>query len=484
MIVGMERIAQRHGPQWLRWGILIAVLGVLPVLGVLGHRLPLAYILVMVGILLGAVALVRHLELGLLAILLVGVFVEYSLPTGTGSSIVLGLVLSVACVGLWLLRMAVLDKRFTLRPAPTNRPLLAFMATVAVSWFWSRAFRDPLVVEAGHPLVSVAAAVVMIMLPACYLLAANTISSLRWLVALVWTLLGAGLVVVLVDLGAWFGVQPASVLLRAIRANRLVTLNAHGLLSMWCLSFALALALINRRLSKITRGLLLLYAGAWTYWAYVLRVTWLSGWVPAFTAAAVVAFCRSKKLFVALMIVIVVGVGRPYVTTHLEAEMEESGETRWQAYVVNWRVTGKHILFGTGPAGYASYYMSYFPHEAMATHSNYLDIISQTGIVGSAFFLWFLGAQAWGGYRIRCVLQDQGDMAESLTVAVLAATGGCAVALGLGDWLLPFAYTQTIMGFDLAVLNWIFLGAIWGLRRHVNFPSTESGPRFLTKGVS
>lgn len=138
--------------------------------------------------------------------------------------------------------------------------------------------------------------------------------------------------------------------------------------------------------------------------------------------------------------------------------------TRLAAYKVNWRVTGKHLLFGTGPAGYASYYMSYFPTEAMASHSNYIDIVAQTGLVGAFFYLWFFGAQAWSGYKLRLKLQGRGDFAESLTVAVLAGIAGCIIAMALGDWLLPFAYTQGIIGFDLAMLNWFFMGSLWALR--------------------
>jgi len=33
----------------------------------------------------------------------------------------------------------------------------------------------------------------------------------------------------------------------------------------------------------------------------------------------------------------------------------------------------------------------------------------------------------------------------------------------LGDWVLPFAYNQTITGFDNAAYTWIFLGAMVSL---------------------
>jgi O-antigen ligase len=111
--------------------------------------------------------------------------------------------------------------------------------------------------------------------------------------------------------------------------------------------------------------------------------------------------------------------------------------------------------------------MSYFPTEATASHSNYIDIIAQTGIVGSFFIAWFFIAQVRGGLRLHRELEGRGDFAESLTVAVLAGTAGCVIAMALGDWLLPFAYTQGIIGFDAAMFNWLFMGSLWALKNNL-----------------
>ena len=132
-------------------------------------------------------------------------------------------------------------------------------------------------------------------------------------------------------------------------------------------------------------------------------------------------------------------------------------DAAWEA---NWRVTGKHLLFGTGPAGYAAYYMSYFPTDAMATHSNYLDILSQNGIVGIVLLLWFFVSLALIGYKLAIRIRGHGDFVESVVNASLAGTVACIVMMAFGDWLFPFAYTQTIAGFDYAVLNWLFMGFI------------------------
>jgi hypothetical protein len=462
MINTLVLLTKRNRPL-IRVGVMGALLCILFAVGFLMAEVPPVFVLVALVAPFGILAVIKRLELGMAAMLLAGFFIRFRIPTGTASEIVTSLLICLGCIGLWIVHMLVVEKRLVLKPAVTNVPLLAFMATVVISWVWGRAFRDVFVYEAGHPLVSVVAGLVMVLLPGCFLLVANNIRSVRWLQALVWILLGEGLVALIVDLGSDFGVGLMRALNVFLYTNGVIYINTHGLLSMWCASFALALALFNRQLSWILRLLLLAYVGAWIYWGFVIRMSWLSGWVPVFVAAAMVAFLRSKWFFVVLVVVIVIGAGGYYFRTQFQSESEISGVTRLAAYVINWRVTSKHLIFGTGPAGYASYYMSYFPKEAMASHSNYIDVFAQTGIVGSFFILWFFAAQAWGSYKLRLKLQDQGNFSESLSVAVLAGTAGCVIAMALGDWLLPFVYTQGIPGFDLAVFNWLFMGSLWAL---------------------
>jgi hypothetical protein len=99
----------------------------------------------------------------------------------------------------------------------------------------------------------------------------------------------------------------------------------------------------------------------------------------------------------------------------------------------------------------------------MATHSNYIDILSQTGVVGLFFCLWFLGALAWMGYQLHLRLRGHADFSEGLASATLAGCIGCVVSMALGDWMFPFVYTQTIAGFDYAVYSWVLLGAMVAL---------------------
>ncbi|MCJ7823383.1 MAG: hypothetical protein MUP44_00635, partial [Anaerolineales bacterium] len=111
------------------------------------------------------------------------------------------------------------------------------------------------------------------------------------------------------------------------------------------------------------------------------------------------------------------------------------------------------------------YYMTYYPTRAMATHNNYVDVIAQTGVLGLGFLCWMLAALIQTGVRLHRRLRRAGNLEESLANAALAGLTGSIVIMMFGDWLFPFAYTQTIAGFDYIVPTWLFLGIILVLDR-------------------
>lgn len=464
MVESLSLLTKRHKSSLLRLIVMGGMIGLLAIVGYVAAEIHPFVGLAVIVVPIGVSLLVRRIELGLVGMLLAAVLMRFRLPTGTASEIVISLLICGGVFVLWLVHMLVEEKKLSLKPSPVNAPLLGFIITVLISLIWGRVYRDIFVHDIGSPFVAVASAAVMVLLPVTLLMVANLVRDERWLQVMVWLFLGEGLISLIIELIIDLGIGPTATITRLVQYNGFVWINTHGLFSMWYLILALALAIFHRQLRPATRAALLIYAAAWLFWGFGLRTSWLSGWVPAFVASGVVVFFRSKKWFVVLVIVAVVAAGGYYLRTAFEAEAQESGFTRLAAYEVNWRITSQHLLFGTGPAGYASYYMSYFPAEGMATHSNYIDIIAQTGIVGSFFILWFFFAQARGGYRLRRELEGRGDFAESLTVAVLGGSAGCVVAMGLGDWLFPFAYTQTITGFDAAMINWFFMGTIWALR--------------------
>jgi O-antigen ligase len=246
-----------------------------------------------------------------------------------------------------------------------------------------------------------------------------------------------------------------------------IPVNVDGLFAMWVVAISASWALFDRQLAWWLRVGLLGLVFLWVYWSFGLNASWLAGWLPGVVALAVVAWRRSSRLLIvfSLFFVVAIVMNTEYLERTLEAERQTSLLTRLDAWQQNWLVTREHLLFGTGPGGYAAYYISYFPTMAMATHNNYIDILAQTGLLGLSMLVWFLASLIRSGLRVARRLQGRGDFSEAIANAALAGTVGAVVIAAFGDWLMPFAYTQGITGFDHAVYTWMFMGMILAVDR-------------------
>ncbi|MGQ0601231.1 MAG: O-antigen ligase family protein [Anaerolineales bacterium] len=461
--VALEDFFQRHISQFIAAAVLLLAMAVgalaprattgivlLAVLGVLVVT-PLAYLCVQF--------IVRKREWAPVLVLAVCLFIPLSIPV-RGSRYVLSLILTLLFFGLWLLRMLTVERRLALMPSLANAPLLGFIAVVLISLVWSNLFRDVTVgVWSSFPLVQISSALVMIMLPALYLMVGNYFREMKWLKIMTAVMI-AGAVV---GLFAEF-------------VSTLIPVQVRGTFSMWAVTLPVALFLFNRNIAWYWRVGLLGVALGWCYWSFGLRITWVASWLPTLVALTVLVLMRSRAMLVALVVASVIWavVNFDFISTTLSAEDAESGQTRVAAWAQNWIITREHWLFGTGPAGYAVYYMSYFPNQAMATHSNYLDILSQLGVTGALCYVGIFAAVSWLGLRLAQRLRGRGDFAEALANAALAGTIGCLVINAFGDWLIPFAYTQGISGFDYAAYNWLFMGVIPVLDRLTRPPASDA----------
>ncbi len=385
-------------------------------------------------------------------ILLAAYFLPFRISTGTESTIVDSLVLTIAFVSIWIIQKVIVRDKKWLYPSPVNLPLLGFVGVTIVSLLWSILFRDPHVyVWDSFFLVQIASTVVMVMLPLALLLVANQIENLkqlRWMAGLT---ISVGIAGLLVD---QFGLP--------------IPVNTGGLMSMWIVTISASLAIFQRRLPWSIRLGLFALAGWWIYRGFMLNLQWIAGWLPSFVAICVLSFMRSWRALLVVLVILLLLIGPNqefYLGTFIQQEAEESLFTRLDAWMVNWTVTKEHILLGTGPAGYAAYYMTYDPTRAMATHNNFIDVIAQTGALGLGFLCWMFAALIRIGIRVHRRLRRAGTLEESLANAALAGLAGSIVIMMFGDWLFPFAYTQTIAGFDYIVPTWLFFGIILVLDR-------------------
>jgi O-antigen ligase len=412
-------------------------------------------------------------EYGIIAVALsAGLINFFTLPTGRESRIVVSLALTLVLLALWLLQL--LWPRHSgvhLARSPINKPLLVFVVINLIAYVWGNLMRDALVVVwPSFPTVQIAALLVNIGLPLFALMSFNKLTDIKWWRALAWIMVGLGYLSAVSDI------------LR-LPTEMLIRNGSRGLFATWVGAFAFALLVFDQRLGARHRVVLVALLGLLTYQYVIERTAWLSGWLPMICAWLVIALARSRKLFVAILIcgLAFIALNFDIVYTNVIGSNEKEGSTsRLELWELNLRHIANHPFFGMGPAGYAVYNVTYNPQEALSTHNNYFDVAAQTGLIGFVSFLVLMGTFIHLGIRNVRNTQHDGTFESAFAAATLAGAIAAMVAMALGDWVLPFAYNQSITGFDNAVFTWLFMGGIAALYRLKSIgpkPDVPSGAR-------
>ena len=118
-------------------------------------------------------------------------------------------------------------------------------------------------------------------------------------------------------------------------------------------------------------------------------------------------------------------------------------------------------LFGLGFANYY-WYTPLFPirgwRVSFNSHSQYVDLFAQVGLLGLICFLWIFFEVGRLGLIIKDRVSD--EFARSYVSGVLGGVVGTLVAAFLVDWVLPFTYNIGLSGFRASILPWIFFGGL------------------------
>lgn len=401
---------------------------------------------------LGLLVVIRP-TIGLLAMLATAVSLRVTIGTGTDSPIVASLVCACILIAGWAAHRLLHRQRLLLLPLSITAPGLLLAGLAVFSLFWGRATLDPrIVAPENFYRVQLAQASLFIVAVGLLFVGADMFQSRR-----LRTLLMVGFIVI-------------GILALPFRAfaDGLPLLNTAGLFGLWFVALCWSNALLNRRLSDGLRVALGALALGWLLMAFVREGAWVSGWLPALLALLLVTIVARPRLGIVLLLLSVVAVAAyfSFVYELLITQQESDGSLggdfgRLALWARMIDVIQGRIWLGTGPAGYALYYVTFVPQQAMSSHSNFIDILAQMGIVGVLAFaalligLWRLGRSTWQR------LSD--DLDRTFCAAVLGALPALAFSLWLGDWLVPFVYNQTIRGFDHAVYSWVMLAALCGL---------------------
>lgn len=410
------------------------------------QRLPLTLVVAPIGV-ASLVFFARRPELAVALLPAIGAAVPYSIGTGSQSPIVSALVVAIGVVVLGLLR-AVRSEDWRTGSAVTV-PAIALMLVWVFSLLWSNVDMSPLVTSWSSFLLAQIGGTGVAVISAGVLLVAQRVGQRGpWIEVSTWVMLACGV-------AAFFAYLVGQ------QNNVTSALETGGLFTMWVIALSLGQALFNDRLHWLVRLGLLALAVAWEVKAALLQTWWFSGWLPPLLVAMVLVLLRSRRLF-AIIAVVATGVLAVRFDSLYAAvwgsTVEKGDLSRLDIWQQTFDLFGRHPILGTGPAGYAVYFQSLYAGSSfsMSTHNNYLDVLAETGIVGSLVFVWLLLSLVVVGWKARSRWQSgfEGAYAHS----AFAALFGLIVAMAMGDWFIPFVYNQTIAGFRFTVHSWVFLG--------------------------
>jgi O-antigen ligase len=445
---------QSRIPIWVwRAAVVLALLGYSLALGLLagsGRTLYAAVLLLPPLLWLAATFSFRYFHFLVLLLPVAALTMpRIELSTGTETRLPWSMLIALGLTAIWVVSMF-LRKNWQLAPSLMNTPLLVFGAITIISFVWGILWRDPGLIDAPKFIITQAGALATILISlATPLLIGNFVKRPGELKYIVGLFIVVGFMMTITQL---------------LRLNQ-PFLNDRGLWGTWVIAPAYGLLIAQPKLRWYWRAALLVVIGLTFYQTLVVNSFWVSGWLPSILAVVAITFLRSWKLFIGFSIVgalaLLMSLG--FFLEVAQDNIDDGSLERLIIWEQNWGVVREHWLFGTGPAGYAIYYMSYFPSEARSTHNNYLDILAQFGFSGMFVWIWLMVVTLLEGWWL-----TQRASPGFLKTLAMIATGGWAAALAsmmLGDWILPFAYNQGIAGYKYTVYSWIFLGTLISIRQ-------------------
>jgi len=406
-------------------------------------RILILLIAIPVGV-AGALILLKQPNLGFIMILLGGIFVPFSGPAGINAAVLFVALL----IGIWLMNMLVVERKFYFIGSKALRPVVILLAISIIAfgmgqipWFVF-ANQAPLDAQVGGFAIFVFSLVTMIA-------TAHLIQDIKWLQIIVWTFIGLGAFY----MGGRFLWLPV---------DRLYNwaFTAESMFWTWLVALSFAQAVFNTKLKMYVRVLLYGLVLVTIFVAYIQANDWKSGWVPPLVAIGLIVGLKYKRLMLLAIPFALIVVS--YLAVDLIASDEYSWGTRVDAWLIILEISKASPLLGLGFSNYY-WYTPLFPIRgwkvSFNSHSQYVDLIAQVGILGLLSFLWIFFEAGRLGWRLAEKELPNG-FAQAYAYGVLGGLAGSLMAAFLVDWILPFAYNIGFSGFRASILFWIFLGGL------------------------
>lgn len=393
--------------------------------------------------------------IGILLLIPACIVVPLELGTGTNTTIHAGILLLLLLMGLWALNALAARRLPTI---PRSGPILGLIALVIVATIafasgqlsWFRTPGAPLRAQIGGLLVFVLSA-------GAFLIVAYRLHGLEPLKWMTWMYLGFGAYCIVGRLVPAVG----QFTLRIVQRSA-----AESLFWTWLVALGAGQLLFNRHLTRTIRCFLACLIVGLFYVALSQGADWKSGWVPPAVALILLGLLRWPCLIPIAVF------GAAFIAVDFLSAVIGSDAYSYSTRLEAWQVLGKMLyrnpVFGFGPANYYWYTPLYAIrgyYVSFSSHSQYVDLLLQTGIAGLSCFVWFVWGIGALGWRLR--RQVPTGFACGYVYGALGGITGTLVAGALGDWVLPFVYNIGLKGMRTTIPAWLFLGGLIVLERMV-----------------
>ena len=426
------------------------------VLGIMANINILVFISGIIICLVGIIVLTRRLDWGLLIVLPASFLGRWNISTGTNVAFNLTIILLLAILGIWLLRMMIFDHKITIIYSSVNLPAILFISIQILSLINGNIHWFPQVSDKASIFAQIGSLLLYMLSIFALLLPANLIKDLKLLFVIIWQFLILGFIFVAGHLIPFTS-----------RYINHIFVSGEYLGStfwIWIVAFATSYLLISEKKSKKTICLLLLLLAIVFYDRWFLYREWVSGWLPPLIAVMVIFWLYNWRLALIASLAGAVILSLQYnslVDMLMTDTQQYSAYSRTATWPILINLIKVNPILGLGPGNYYYYTPLYSLlgwHVQFNSHNNYIDIVMQYGILGLGAFTWMMVEVARIASRLIGQIQDNFSR-----VYVFACTGGLAGMLVsglLGDWFLPFLYNISTGGFRFSVLNWFFLGGL------------------------
>lgn len=448
---------------WVTGGFVLAILFASLVVGQLPGSLQ-TLLLLGLGALAAVVVLYAFPGIMFPSLIFLSLFLPLSIGTGTGTDINGAVLVLCGYFGFWLLKTLSYREAIVLPQTRATWALLGLLATGFISflagqlpWF-SRMSTAPLAAQLAGLSLFLFSAMAFFLVPL-------QIQKLSWLKHGSWLLLAIGGVYLL-------GRVIPGPIGRGI--DDLFSGGSTGsVFFVWLGALSFGQFLFNRRLQPLVRGALFVFIAALLFVLFIQTGGWKSGWMPLLVTVGTIAILHEPRLAL-LAAPVAVYFGLDAMSFLVQGD-EYSLSTRLEAWQIIGELVSVNPILGLGPANY-HYYTPLIPIRGyfvrFNSHNQYVDLIAQTGLVGLAFYSWFLvevGLLAW---RLRLRVKE--GFASGYVYGAIGGLAGVIAAGFLGDWVLPFVYNIGLAGFRSSILAWLFFGGLLVIERHVSAAEDEA----------